>query len=502
MQKGILFAIICLIVIALVVMTLLNQKQGLVRQPAVAGAFYPAEPDVLRAEVDKFLANATSTKKEVPVLGLIVPHAGYQFSGGVAGFSYKVLENEKIDTVILIGNSHQEYFDGISIFPQGFYQTPLGKVEIDSDLAQVLTAESKRIFFRETAHSKEHSLEVQLPFLQKVLEDFKILPIIFGNSPNEGYKVVAQALLKHAKGKKVVFVASSDLSHYPPGELAREADLKTLEAISTGSIENLENTIKELESQNIPQAVTFACGVDAIKTVMAVAAGLGANKIEILKYQNSGDVSGDTSQVVGYGAVAFYKQPGKTVEQVLGETGLTKEDKAELLEIAKASVEGALRQGKVPEFQVASPALNQKLGAFVTIKKNGQLRGCIGHFGEDIPLYKVVSQMAVSAAFYDSRFFPVQESELPNLKYEISVLSPLQKIDDWQEIEIGKHGVQIVSGTRSGVFLPQVATDNNWGLEKFMGELCSQKAGLAWDYWKREEVDLYTFTAEVFGEEE
>lgn len=182
---------------------------------------------------------------------------------------------------------------------------------------------------------------------------------------------------------------------------------------------------------------------------------------------------------------------------------LNKDEKEKLLEIAQTSVETFIREGKAPEFQIENPILNQNLGAFVTLKKDGQLRGCIGRFSPtDIPLYQVVSQMAISAATQDRRFYPVTNSELEDLKYEISVLSVLEKIENWREIEVGKHGVQIRKGLRSGVFLPQVATENNWDLEKFMGELCFQKVGLEWDCWKREDVELYTFTAQVFGEEE
>ena len=479
------------------------QKQGPIRKPQVAGAFYPAERQILENQINGFLEKAMLAQKPGKVLALIVPHAGYQFSGGVAAYGYKTLKDEKIDTVILIGNSHHEYFEGVSIFPQGFYQTPLGKIEIDADLAEALIEESDRIFFRETAHAREHCLEVQLPFLQKALQKFKIVPIIFGSGSREDYKILAQALLKHTKGKDVVFVASSDLSHYPPGELAQKADLKTLAAISTGSIENLESTIQELTEQNIPGAVTFACGLDAIKTVMQIANELGADKIEVLKYQHSGDVSGDMLRVVGYGAVAFYQQDSKSVEQVLEQTVLSQKDKEELLQIAKLSLEGFVKQGKVPEFQVSSPALNQKLGAFVTLKKHGALRGCIGRFSPtDIPLYRVVSEMAIAAGTKDLRFYPVSQDELPELDYEISVLSNLEKVDDWREIEIGKHGVQIEYGTKSGVFLPQVATENNWNLETFLGQLCFQKLNLPWNCWKSKEAKLYIFTAEIFSDKE
>lgn len=499
-----------------------EQGEGIVREPAVAGQFYPADPQALQEQVDEFLANAQAVQAQGEIFGLLLPHAGYQFSGQVAAFGAKALEGKHFDTIILIGNSHTERFDGISVFPAGFFKTPLGEIEIDNELAKKIMAENKRIFFKESAHQKEHSLEVELPFLQKTLQNFKIVPILFGNSGGEDYKILAQALLKHIQNKNVLLLASSDLSHYPPYEKANYADKKTMGAILTGEVSELEKTIRDLEKEGIEGAVTFACGIDAIKTVMLVAAGLEEDEIKLLNYANSGDAEGgDKSRVVGYGAIGFF---GK--RQASEENLLNKEQQKTLLEIARSSVENFIKEGEIPNFKVEDDALNQNLGTFVTLKKNGQLRGCIGRFSPysetpqgvsdgsssireselknrptDIPLYQVVSQMAVAAATQDVRFYPVRESELPELHYEISVLSPPQKIGSWQEITLGKHGVILKRGASSGVFLPQVAFENNWDLDKFMGELCSQKAGLDWDCWKKDDVELFVFTAQIFEED-
>lgn len=470
-------------------------KEKLVRQPVKAGQFYPADPRELENQIDYFLEKTEPLQTEGEILALILPHAGYQFSGQVAAYGFKKLIDQDIDTVILIGNSHQEQFEGISVFKQGAFKTPLGEIEIDSELAQKIIEKDERISFRESAHSQEHSLEVQLPFLQETLKNFKIVPIIFGNSSNNDWQILAQAIFKNIKEKKVLLIASSDLSHYPSYEEAKYADSKTIEAILTGEVEKLTETIQNLERENIPNAVTFACGIDGIKTVMLVARELAVKEIKLLKYANSGDVAlGDKSQVVGYATIGFFKEI---------ESGfLNKTQQEKLLTIAKNSVESFIRQAKIPEFQVEDPLLNENLGAFVTLKKQGQLRGCIGQFlPTDIPLYQLVTQMAIAAASQDIRFYPVKENELPELDYEISVLSPLEKIDDWQKIEIGKHGVLVKQGLQTGVFLPQVATENNWDLERFMGELCSQKAGLSWDCWRSKDVNLYIFTAQVFGED-
>lgn len=466
-----------------------------IRKPAVAGQFYPADKKELEELIDYFLAKVRTEGVEGEILGLILPHAGYQFSGQVAAFGFKNLIGKEIDTVILIGNSHYEQFNGVSVYPKGFFETPFGRVSIDSELANSIIKESERIFFKESAHLNEHSLEVQLPFLQKVLKNFKIVPILFGNVQKEDYQILAEAILKNIKGKNILIIASSDLSHYPSYEAAKYADNELIEAILTGEIEEVERKITQLEKKNISNAFTFACGIDAIKTLMFIEKELGANKIKLLKYANSGDILEDKSRVVGYAAIGFFGERRGNL--------LNKKEKERLLKIAKESVESYVLKGVVPEFKEENPFLNQKLGAFVTIKKKGKLRGCIGRFSPiDIPLYQVVSQMAVAAATQDIRFFPVQKEELKDLTYEISVLSELKEVDDWKKIEIGKHGVQILFNGRSGVFLPQVATENNLDLEEFLNLLCLEKVGAEKDCYKKKEAKLYIFTAQVFGEEE
>ena len=454
----------------------LEQEQEIIRGAAVAGQFYPGSKEDLEKQVNDFLASVELPETKGHVIGLIIPHAGYQFSGQVAAYAFKTLASQDVDTVILIGNSHTERFEGISVFEKGYYETPLGKVKIDSDLAQSLIKEDERIFYKETAHGKEHSLEVQLPFLQKVLSSFKIVPVLFGNSSPQDYNILAQAILKNIDGKNILLIASSDLSHYFPYQQAKDMDLETIDLILDSNINQIEN----------------ACAKDAIKTLMLVTQELNVEQVELLNYANSGDVSsGDKNRVVGYAAIGFFAERRGNL--------LTRQEQEDLLAIARSSVEEYIKNGKVPDFETDNYYLNQKIGAFVTLKKQGQLRGCIGVFSPtEIPLYQVVSDMAVSSATKDTRFLPVAEQELSELHYEISVLSEMQKINDWQDIEIGKHGVQIRHSGRSGVFLPQVATDNNWDLKIFLEQLCYQKIGLEKDCYKRDDVQMYVFTAQVF----
>lgn len=478
---------------------------GPIREPAVANRFYPGSGPMLKALVDNYLKGANPPAVPGPIQALIVPHAGYQFSGHVAACAYQNLGRQKIETVILIGASHHERFEGASIYPKGAFRTPLGDVEINAALAGKIMAANPPIRYFPPAHDREHSLEVQLPFLQRTLKEFTIVPILIGNDSPKVPTMLAAAL-KGCLDDRTLVIASSDMSHYPTGDNAKRADNEVIKAILTGSVLKLDQTLTRLRSERIPNAETFLCGEPAVKTVMLMANAIGAKDITLLKYANSGDVSGDQDQVVGYSAIAFgggASSGAKSGNVPPGTEGsLNRNDQTILLKLARQTVETCVKTGHAPSFENSSPGLAQPLGAFVTLRKQGALRGCIGRFQPSLPLHKVVMEMAISAATRDPRFRPVTEAELKNLSIEISVLSPLQRVKDWRAIQVGKHGVQVTSGYRSGVFLPQVATENNWDLDTFMGELCENKAGLPRYAWKDPATELYVFTAQVFGEKE
>ena len=478
----------------------LNKTEDkVVRQPAMGGQFYPGDKEELTKMISQFLEKVELPKIEREIRALIVPHAGYVFSGQVAAYGFKALQEQDIKTVILIGSSHHQYLDEAVLDSSDVWQTPLGQIDLDTDLRDKLVKGSDLFKIDSSPHQPEHSLEVEVPFLQKVLGDFKLLPILVGHQLSKGdLDKISQTLIKYLD-EQTLLIASSDMSHYPVYEQANQADEKVIEAILTGQVAKLQETIGQIEKENISNLDTCLCGQAAVEVVMKAAQAIKVQEIKLLKYANSGDVDmGDKSQVVGYAAISFLGE-SRTVPLTSSQGQLlSKEQKSQLLEIAKTSVEKYILENKMPDFTITDSLLNESLGSFVTLKKHGQLRGCIGRFEPDIPLFQVVSQMAVAAATQDARFKPVQANELNDLDYEISVLSPLRKIDDWREIELGKHGVQIKQGSRSGVFLPQVATENNWDLDKFMGELCSQKAGLSWDCWKDGQADIYVFTAEVF----
>ncbi|MDD5226159.1 MAG: AmmeMemoRadiSam system protein B [Candidatus Omnitrophica bacterium] len=480
-----------------------EEKNSSVRKAAVAGGFYPGDKATLEKYVDTLLRQANPPKITEPVRAIMVPHAGYVFSGLVAAYAYRELEGRDIKTVILIGNSHRHFFDGIAVYAKGAFETPLGLVPVDETFAAKLLTADPAIADRPDIHEDDHVLEVQLPFLQRVLKDFKIVPILFsGDSPELAQKLAR--ILSPLMNDKILIVASTDMSHYPSYVDAETADKKMLAAIETGQMANLDATLQALATQHIPQAETFLCSPDGVRVVLLLAQNFRNPQPVLLKYMNSGDTSGDKSRVVGYGAVAFVAkqdEKSRTPPPAAGEKGISSQGKKELLQIARSTAENYVRAGKIPELSPSAPALKQPMGAFVTLRENGQLRGCIGRFEPSEPLYKTVQQMAASAATQDPRFKPVSADELGKLEYEISVLSPLKNIKSAEEIELGKHGVAISKGIHHGVFLPQVATETGWSKEEFLGELCSQKAGLPRDCWKDPEVNLQVFTADVFSEE-
>ncbi len=466
-----------------------------IREPAVAGMFYPDQPETLARDVKGYIENAGKERIEGEVVALVSPHAGYLYSGQVAAYAYKLIEGKTFDTVVVVGPSHHMLFRGASIYDRGGYRTPLGVIPVDSDLSKRMMEKWKEIQFFPEAHSREHSLEVQLPFLQTVTKSFKLVPIVMEPYWTwESAQALGKAIAETARGKKVLLVASTDLSHYHPYQKAVELDKVFLNHIDRFDPAGLNRDLKDNRCE--------ACGAGPVVAVMLAAKALGANQGKVLKYLNSGDVTGDRSRVVGYGAGVFYRTAGGTEkmkeEKKVGvDLGLNAEEKKLLHQIAKTVIENRAQGKPVPEFKVDSAILKENRGAFVTINKKGQLRGCIGYIEGRGPLHKTVEEMAEAAAFRDPRFSPVKENELADLEVEISVLTPLRKIADVNEIEVGKHGIYIKKGWYSGLLLPQVATEYKMDRQTFLEHTC-QKAGLPSNAWKDKNTEIYIFSADIF----
>jgi MEMO1 family protein len=473
-----------------------EQAQNVIRQAAFAGRFYPANRRQLQDEMDILCKKGKQPDgSDQHPRALIVPHAGYVFSGQVAASAYnQLLPGFSPKRVFILASSHYHNFPGVSVFCSGDYETPLGKVTVDRETGLKLKNENPIFVFREEAHADEHSLEVQLPFLQKKLGDqFLLVPLILGFHRPEDSRQLAEALLPYFIPENL-FVISSDLSHYPRYEDAVETDRQTTETILSNSPEKLLRILDDHKKQNVGGLVTSLCGWTSVLTLLYLTEGRNY-AYKWLDYQNSGDqpLYGDRQRVVGYSAISVY--PGREEK-----FSLSGDERNSLLAIAG----NAIRQYILDESRDLredggiSGKLAENWGAFVSIYVKGKLRGCIGRFENPDPLYKTVHEVAISSTT-DRRFPPLSPEELEFLAIEISVLSPLKKISSPKEIVLGKHGIFIRKGWATGTFLPQVAEKYGWSLDEFLGRCARDKAGIGWDGWKS--AELFVFEAIVFGKD-
>ncbi|HEX9023066.1 MAG TPA: AmmeMemoRadiSam system protein B [Geobacteraceae bacterium] len=447
-----------------------------VKEPAVAGQFYPAAKESLQRAVDGFLAGGQETAAEGKLLAIVAPHAGYQYSGSVAGWAYRRIKGGAFKTVVLMGPSHHLAFKGAAVYAGGSMATPLGNVRVNEKVARSLLDEKAGITFDRAPFAREHSLEVQLPFLQRTLKDFTVVPILLGTPTRESFSSLTAALTKLLRSDdRVLLVISSDLSHYHDAATAQAMDRKVIDALERLSIDRLEQLLSSGEGE--------MCGGVPALYAMVVTRNLGATNGALFRYANSGDAGGAKGSVVGYAALGIYRTP------------LTAARKAQLLALARETVDAHVRGKALPDPVVGDPLLKGDGATFVTLNdKNGHLRGCMGNIAPVMPLYRSVIANAVAASSRDPRFLPVAAAELPDLHVEVTVISPLEPLDDIRKIKIGTHGLYLEKGEYRGLLLPQVATEFGWDLSTYLAEL-SRKAGLPPDGWR--EGTLYTFTAEI-----
>ena len=477
-----------IVLLFLLVITMENLNAQ--RACAVAGTFYSDNKTELSSQIKSLLQN-TKTFEQKDVSAIIVPHAGYVFSAKTAATAYATL-NKKYKNIFIIGSSHHVSFDGASIYNIGNYKTPLGEIKTNNTIVSTLM-QSPIFTYNRDAHTKEHTLEVQLPFLQTIYgTELNIVPIIMATQNMDSIIKISKILKPYFDDKENLFVISTDLSHYPDYEDANVVDRRTLNALIQNNPQEFMNTIINNEVSNTKGLVTSACGWSSLLVILNMTKDENY-QYEIVEHKNSGDTRyGEKDRVVGYGALRIYKNDEKFF--------LTDEEKEELLNLAKLSVYEATIHNKRVEIDesTVSPKLKQHLGAFVTLHKEKQLRGCIGQFEPNQPLYKVVVEMAISASRFDNRFNPVNVDELKSIDLEISVLTPRKKINSIDEIKIGRDGIYIKHGDKNGTYLPQVATDMNWSVKEFVRSCCEEKAGISPDDCKDSEI--FTYEAIVFDE--
>ena len=499
-----------------------------VRKPAVAGRFYPADAKALSALVESCLADAPTAEVKGRPLALIAPHAGYEYSGKVAGCSFKQLRKGEFHRVIVLATSHYGRFRGFSIMDAGAYATPLGDVPLDRAVCAKLAAHELHVR-ADAAQAPEHSIEVELPFLQVALGEFQLVPILVGRLDAGDAGKIAAALREYLTPTTLV-VVSSDFTHYGqnygyvPFTEDIEQSLRKLDmgAVSLILAKDYEGYLKYMDNP----APTI-CGRYPIEVLLKLLPAEAEGRL--LKYDTSGRITGDWSLSVSY-VSAMFTVPAdwKPVEAVkpaaaapAAENALTADEKQTLLRIARDTLDAFVQTGRAPEISPAkytlTPALQAECGAFVTLnesvqgaagdKKNKELRGCIGNIGYAepplrhglMPLYKTVARMAVEASSEDPRFTPVRADELKDIELEISVLSLARQVRGPEDFEVGRDGIIIRKEGGGAVFLPQVAPEQHWNREQTLDHLC-QKAGWRPNEWRKPGMAFYTFTAQVFGE--
>ena len=474
-----------------------------VREPAVAGLFYPKDPSTLSQLLDTLLA-AVPKQRVGQLKALICPHAGYRYSGQTAAFSYQAIAGHDFQKVILLAPSHYARFSGASVSAADVFQTPLGRVPIwekTQDLARqppfvreapcpvqrpTWAPRAARRDHEDTPHTWEHADEVQVPFLQKMLPHFRLLPILMGEVDPEAVARGLEPLLDAG----TLLVASSDLSHYHPYDQAKELDARCVAAITNLDLAQMRDA--------------EACGQSPILALLHLAKWHGWHA-RLLDYRNSGDATGDKSGgVVGYAAVAFFApEPaaGAPVE------GYSKAEKKFLLDLARQSVRAAVATGQLPAVPASSvpQRLTETKGCFVTLTQHGRLRGCIGHILPQEPLYRAVMDNARSAALHDSRFPRVAPAELDELQFEISVLTEPKPLaftspeDLLSKLRPHQDGVVLKIGGRSATFLPQV-WEQVPDKVQFLDHLAA-KSGHAPSDWREPGTIVSTYQVEAFTDQ-
>ncbi len=461
------------------------------REPSVAGVFYKLDALELNEQVHHYLALADKVEARGEVRALIVPHAGYVYSGEVAAIAYKQVETHAYKNVFLIGTSHRKQFAGAAVYNCTAFNMPLGKVVVNTQITNALI--KKNVLFKDDpfVHADEHSLEVQLPFLQTVLDKpFSIVPILMGSSDPNECKVVAR-YLKPWFNSDNLFIISTDFSHYPAAKDALVEDKKTAAAIISNEPQALLDVLKNHETTRVKGFLTGLCGWSAVLTLQYLSSGNANMVYHHLKYQNSGDkMQKDKNRVVGYHAMALICNKG--------EFTLDESEKETLLQLCHKTL--VQHFGVENDFLIGelSEALSQYLGAFVSVYHKGELRGCTGYMSGHLPLYKLVQELVLEAALHDARFEPVKKDELNDVQIEISVLTPLTKVNDFKTIDLQKHGIYVKKGLSSGTFLPQVGARNSWTIEEYLGYCSRDKARIGWDGWRQAEI--FTYEAIIFSD--
>ena len=431
----------------------------MIREPAVSGQFYPSSPEELKSMI-RGMIDEKATKEDV--IGYYAPHAGYIYSGPVVGATISRINLK--DTFVIMGPSHTGMGAPFSIMTEGKWRTPLGDVEIDTELAKAILANSSYLKDDQLAHLQEHSIEVQLPFIQYLRPDIKLVPITISHANAATYRSIGRAIAKAIKdsGKEVVIVASGDMNHYESQKITQTKDRQAIESIIKLEAGELLERVRDFKIS--------MCGYGTAACLIYAAKELGNAKAELVKYQTSGDTTGDYSAVVGYAGILI-----RNVKE------------SPQVKLARETIESYISRGEVPQPKNIPPEMKGKAGVFVSIHKEGELRGCIGTIEpSEENIAEEIVRNAISASTSDPRFFAVTPDELPQLDINVDVLTEPELVTSEKDLDPKKYGAIVESGWKRGLLLPDLE-----GVDtvKKQLEICRMKAGID----PNEPVKLYRF---------
>ncbi len=468
---------------------------GKVHPCAGAGRWFPGDADRLGRLVDAYLS-VQPPDLGAPPVALIVPHAGYQYCGSVAGKAYVTVKGGAYKRVILIGLSHQMPIRGATVLRVDAYETPLGSIPVDIEAVDALL-KCPVVTEQPAPHKTEHSCENQLPFLQRAIKDFRMVELLVGDLTDAQRSTLAD-VVRPLAADGTLLVVSSDFTHYGPnyGYVPfRDNILKNLQALNNMAVYRIIQMDLPGFKEHLTRTRDTICGRNPICLLLKIVEPWEDVRAAPVAVDTSGRQSSDWTNSVTYTSIAFWRA---------GE-GLTEAEKQTLLRLARGTVSHFLKTGEKPKADPAkyqlTAALKARGAVFVTLKNAGQLRGCIGHIVAVGPLYESVIENACQAC-KDHRFVanPIVEAEAPALTVEISVLSPTRRVHDLETIVVGRDGLIMARGRNRGVFLPQVPGEQGWDRTQYLTHLCG-KAGLPSDAWKDPQTEVSRFTAQVFHEE-
>ncbi|HOF41407.1 MAG TPA: AmmeMemoRadiSam system protein B [Candidatus Hydrogenedentes bacterium] len=470
----------------------------------LAGRWYPANPPALKEMLDLQFAAANQTPMD-EVCALILPHAGYQYSGPVAAFGLKAVSGRRPARIVLLGPSHRVPMRGYASVPGAtHYRTPLGESELDAAFIESLLQHD---MFRRVAQVEEleHSVQILVPLIQHALGAVPLVPIVVGQLTLKESRAMA-GILRDLVDADTLVVVSSDFTHYGPnyGYLPFRDDipenLERLDMAAWKAIESKDPGAFETWVETNDATICGTCPIMVLLSMLPEEAGP-----HLLKYGTSGEITNDYENSVSYLSIAFtgsWEKESPASDIAATALPLSQEDKAGLLRLARETLQTYVTEGRMPAPEELgidiSPAMKQIMGAFVSLHAHGTLRGCIGEIEPRRPLYEAVMAHAVNAGLKDYRFPSVTAAELPELEFEISALTPPQPVDSPERIIIGRHGMTVEKAGHRAVFLPQIAPQQGWDRDTTLDHLCV-KAGLPADAW-RQGAAFTVFEAVVFGE--